>query len=173
MAENEDTKTEEGKETPEKPKSMLKWIILGVLVVVLAGGGFAGWRIFFSADPAAEESAEAVEPSAAEKKEVAKGIICPLESFIVNLMDPAGHGKRYLKTTINLEVADEENQLLVKDNEAQLRDAILLLLSSQSYKEISSLEGKLTLKQALLVSINQLLGGNKIRRLYFTEFVVQ
>jgi flagellar FliL protein len=173
MAENEDIKKDEAKESAEKPNSMLKWIIMGVLVVVLAGGGFAGWRIFFSADPAAEGEAQAVEYSAADQTAVAKGIICPLESFIVNLMDPSGHGKRYLKTTINLEVDDEEDQMLVKDNEAQLRDTILLLLSSQTYKEISSLEGKLTLKQALLVSINQLLGGNKIRRLYFTEFVVQ
>ena len=63
MAENEDTKTEEGKETPEKPKSMLKWIIVGVLVVVLAGGGFAGWRIFFSADPAVVRAADGVSAS--------------------------------------------------------------------------------------------------------------
>ena len=173
MAENDDVKKEEDKESPEKPKSMLKWIILGVLVVVLAGGGFAGWKIFLSADPAADGGDEVAASPAADHKEMAKGIICPLESFIVNLMDPSGHGKRYLKTTIKLEVADEENEQLVKESEAQLRDTILLLLSSQSYKEISSLEGKLTLKQALLVSVNQLLGGNKIRRLYFTEFVVQ
>lgn len=173
MEENNEAKKDEGTPPPKESKSILKWIIVGVLVVVLGGGGFAGWRMFSSGAPEEISNAEAIEASRAEKKEMTKGIICPLESFIVNLMDRSGYGKRYLKTTIQLEVADEENQLLVKEYEAQLRDTILLLLSSQSYNEISSLEGKLTLKQALLVSINQLLGGNKIRRLYFTEFVVQ
>ena len=68
MAENDDIKKEEGQELPEKPKSMLKWIVVGVLVVVLAGGGFAGWRIFFSAGPAVEGNAAAVDSSAADKK---------------------------------------------------------------------------------------------------------
>jgi len=62
---------------------------------------------------------------------------------------------------------------LLQGQKAQIRDTILLLLSSQSYAEISSMEGKLELKQSLLVRINQLLGGKKVRRLYFTEFVVQ
>ena len=173
MAENDDIKKEEEKASPQKPKSMLKWIVVGVLALVLVGGGVAGGLIFLGGDPAPDGQTDAAEAAAADPQEMVKGIICPLDSFIVNLMDPSGNGKRYLKTTIKLEVSDEENQLLVKENEAQLRDTILLLLSSQSFKEISSLEGKLTLKQALLVSINQLLGGNKIRRLYFTEFVVQ
>jgi flagellar FliL protein len=173
MAENEEIKKDDEKASPEKPKSMVKWIVIGALVVVLGGGGFAGWRVFFSGDPGENAGGEAMEASQAEKKERKKSIIGPIESFIDNHMDKSGQGKWYLKTTLQLEVANEEIQLMVEENEAQLRDTILLLLSSQSYSEISSLEGKLTLKQALLVSINQLLGGNKIRRLYFTEFVVQ
>jgi len=173
MAENDEIEKNEEKASSEKPKSKLKWIIVGALVVALGGGGFAGWRVFSRGDQEKNGGAEASEASRSDRNTMAKGIVCPLESFIVNLRDQSGSGKRYLKTTIQLEVAGEENQQLVKDYEAQLRDTVLLLLSSQSYKEIRSLEGKLTLKQALLVSINQLLGGNKIRRLYFTEFVVQ
>lgn len=171
MAENDEIKKDAEKESSGKPKSMLKWIIVGVLVVALGGGGFAAWRVFSGGDQEKNGGAEATEASRFDRN--ARGIICPLESFIVNLRDQSGSGKRYLKTTIQLEVTGEETQQLVKDHDAQLRDTILLLLSNRSYKEIRSLEGKLALKQALIVSINQLLGGKKVRRLYFTEFVVQ
>jgi flagellar FliL protein len=62
---------------------------------------------------------------------------------------------------------------MVTEREVQLTDTIILLLSSQSFKEINSMEGKLYLKQSLLTRINQLLGGQIVRRIYFTEFVVQ
>ena len=70
-------------------------------------------------------------------------------------------------------MADEASRDRVQRYEAQLRDTILLLLTSQSFKEISSIEGKLDLKQALLSRINQTLGEGLVRRIYFTEFVVQ
>jgi flagellar basal body-associated protein FliL len=35
------------------------------------------------------------------------------------------------------------------------------------------MDGKLELKQALLSRINRALGGTVVRKLYFTEFVVQ
>ena len=169
MSENEEAKNEGGKAAAEKPKSLVKWIVLAVVVAALAGGGFVGYRMFLGTPDAGEASAAA----ATAKNEPEKGIICPMDSFIVNLIDRSGQGKRYLKTTIQLEVADEENQLRVKEYEAQLRDTILLLLSSQTFEQVSTLEGKLSLKQALLISINQFLGANRVRRLYFTEFVVQ
>ena len=67
-------------------------------------------------------------------------IICPLESFVVNLVDKAGLGKRYLKTTIELEVGNEDSKEKVAKYKAQLRDTILMLLTSQTFKEISTIE---------------------------------
>ncbi|GAG32653.1 unnamed protein product, partial [marine sediment metagenome] len=78
-----------------------------------------------------------------------------------------------LKITLALEVCDEEEKRMVTRYTAELRDTILLLLSSQSFSEISTMEGKLELKQALLSRINHALGGRIVQRLYFTEFVVQ
>ncbi|MBW2492045.1 MAG: flagellar basal body-associated FliL family protein, partial [Deltaproteobacteria bacterium] len=100
-------------------------------------------------------------------------IICPLMSFVVNLLDHKGVGKRYLKVTIQLEVEKEEHKMLIENHIPQLRDTILLLLSSQTLKEINTMEGKLELKQALLSRMKQILGDGIVRRIYFTEFVVQ
>lgn len=173
MAEKEEKKEIEEKEPPKAKKSFLKWILLGIVVIVLAGGGFTGWFMFFKKDVAEGEQGVQAATVRPETKEAASSIIYPLESFIVNLMDRAGSGKRYLKTTIELDVPDKEGQNLLELRKAQLRDTILLLLTSQSFAEINSIEGKLELKRALLVRINQTLGKKIVNGLYFTEFVVQ
>jgi len=154
---------EEVKESEEdKPKkSKLKLIIIGVLVLLLGGGGFFGYSKYKKGKG---EEAE-------EEKKVS--IICPLKSFVVNLYDKRGVGKRYLKVTMELEVGKEEHKLKVEENIPQLRDTILILLSSQTLKEINTMEGKLELKHGILSRMNQVLGEKIVRRIYYTEFVVQ
>ena len=173
MAENEEKKDTEQTEKPKGNKSFLIGIVLGVLIIVLAGGGVAGWFMFFTKDSGDGDPSAQAETAQAATTEETQSIIVPLESFIVNLMDRTGSGKRYLKTTIELDVPDEESQGIVGVRKAQLRDAILLLLTSQSFAEINTTEGKQALKKALLLRINQALGGRIVNGLYFTEFVVQ
>jgi flagellar FliL protein len=108
-----------------------------------------------------------------ELKEIKQSIIHPLEPFIVNLMDKSDSGKRYLKTTIELDVMGQEGLDLIESRKAQLRDAILLLLTSQSFMEINTIEGKLELKRSILLRINQVLSEKVVNNIYFTEFVVQ
>jgi flagellar FliL protein len=74
---------------------------------------------------------------------------------------------------MQLEVGKEEHKLKVEDNIPQLRDTILILLSSQTLEEINTMEGKLELKHGILSRINQVLGKKIVRRIYYTEFVVQ
>jgi len=50
MAENDETKKVEEKESPQSKKPIIKWIIIGVLIVALGAGGFVGWRVFMSKD---------------------------------------------------------------------------------------------------------------------------
>ncbi len=173
MAENEEKKETEQTESPKGNKSLLLVIILGVIIIILGGGGVAGWFMFFTKDAGEGDQTAQAEAAQAASTEATQSIIVPLDSFIVNLMDRTGSGKRYLKTTIELDVADEGSQGMVDVRKAQLRDAILLLLTSQSFAEISTTEGKQALKKALLLRINQALGGRLVSGLYFTEFVVQ
>lgn len=169
--ENENKESEEKASGSAKP--LLKWIVLAGLVVVLGTGGFFGWRMFFAKSDAEAAADAQVAEHKPQKEEIETRIVFPLESFVVNLVDKAGMGKRYLKTTIELEVGDEAGKEKVTGYQAQLRDTILMLLTSQTFKEISSIEGKLDLKQALLARINQTMGEGIVRRIYFTEFVVQ
>ena len=107
------------------------------------------------------------------KAKEAKSIICPLDSFIVNLMDKSGQRNRYLKETMTLEVGSDRDRELLQKHMQQIRDTVLLRLSSISFKEIDRMEGKLDLKQSLISRINRVPVENRIKEFYFSEFVVQ
>jgi flagellar protein FliL len=159
--EKKEVKDAEKEQAPKKSK--LKLIIIAVAVMLIGAGGIYGYSKY---DKEKKDNAEAT-------KEKILSIVCPLNSFVVNLQDKTGVGKRYLKLTMQLEVGKEDDKLLIGNHNAQIRDTVLLLLSSQSLKEINTMEGKLELKQTLLSRMNQILGNNVVRGIYFTEFVVQ
>ena len=142
-------------------KSKLKLIIIGVVILLLGSGGFFAYSKFKKSD---EDNT---------KKENMASIIIPLRSFVVNLYDKKGIGKRYLKITMEIEILGEEDKLKVENHMAQLRDTVLILLSSQTLKDINTMEGKLELKHAILLRMNQILGNKTVQKIYFTEFVVQ
>jgi flagellar FliL protein len=159
MAEEKE-EVKEGEEKKPK-KSKLKLIIIGGLVLLLGVGGYFGYSKYKKSN---ENKA---------KKEEQVSIIIPLKSFVVNLFDKRGMGKRYLKISMELEVGKEEDRVKVEDNIPRLRDTVLILLSSQTLKEINTIEGKLELKNAIVLRMNQVLRNKTVRRIYFTEFVVQ
>ena len=163
MAEEKEKVKDSDKEQMPTKKSKLKIIIIAIVVLFIGVGGIYGYSKFNKGKEKKVETDKAVETS----------IVLPLSSFVVNLMDKRGVGKRYLKITMELEVNKEEDKLLVENHNAQLRDTVLLLLSSQSLNEINTMEGKLELKQNLLSRMSQILGDGVVRRIYFTEFVVQ
>ena len=55
----------------------------------------------------------------------------------------------------------------------KVKDTLLLLLSSKSFEEISSMDRKIELKNQIVERLNQIVGKGKVRNVYFTEFVVQ
>ena len=159
----EKEEVKDAKEEQAPKKSKLKLIIIAVVVLLVGAGGFFGYSKY----------KKGKEANAVDEKTEKVSIICPLKSFVVNLLDKKGVGKRYLKVTIQLEVGKEEDRALIENHNPQLRDTVLLLLSSQTLNEINTMEGKLELKQALLSRMKQILGDGIVRRIYFTEFVVQ
>ena len=161
MAEEKDEAKEEEKEEEKPKKSKLKRIIIGVIVLFLGAGGFFGYSKYKKSD----------EKETVKEEQVS--IIIPISSFVVNLFDKKGIGKRYLKISMELEVAKEEDKLKIDNNIPQIRDTVLILLSSQTLKDINTMEGKLELKHAILLRMNQILGNETVRRIFFTEFVVQ
>jgi len=158
-------------ETENKKGSPLKLILIGIIVLVLAGAGYVAWQLFLApkADDMGAEAIPAVDHGA--DLEDAMSETYAMETFVVNLNDPGG--KRYLKTNIELEYVSEALGEELARRLPQLRDLILLLLSSKSLDDIQSVDGKIALRRELIQRINQTLTSGKIRNLYFTQFVIQ
>ncbi len=93
-----------------------------------------------------------------------------LEPFVVNLADPMG--RRYLKITMDVEVEPGVSAELTTAM-AKIKDSLLLLLSSKTFSEISSMDQKIELKNEIMERLNQVVGPGKIKNVYFTEFVIQ
>ena len=188
---------------PAKKSSKMKLIIIVVAAMVVGGGGAFGALKIFGGSPAppAGLDAEAAPAPPRPGTDSANPITAPTDRvaaaapadghggegegaveqlgprniefkpFIVNLNDAGG--KRFLKLTMSVEAETEALESEINNKMPQFRDLILLLLSSLSYDDISTLDGKMRLRSQMLNRINSQLSSGKIRNIYFSEFVVQ
>lgn len=156
MAEKISESVHDASEQPKKGKKKL--LILIIIAFLVLGGGFFGYSAF----------------SKGQKKETKKTepentTLIAVDPFVVNLSD---YGK-YLKMTMQLELSDKSYEGLVKQKIPGIRDAVITLLSGKSSDSISGPEGKLQLKDEILLRANQVIGKDVFKNLYFTEFVMQ
>ena len=98
------------------------------------------------------------------------GIVLPLPSITVNLFDD--NGTRYLKLGMEVE-ANSDVSAAIKSQEARIRDAIIMLLAGKRLSDLAKPEGKVMLKAEVANRLNQILGEQRIVRVFFTDFVVQ
>lgn len=171
-------KTDKKAQTPDKePKKKLSGkrklvILLAVAVLVLGAGGFAAWKFLLSPAPAEDALANATGTNqTGQEAPAAQSQLVTLEPFVVNLSDPMG--RRYLKVTMDVEVADATAATELGAAMPKVKDTLLLLLSSKTFAEISSLDKKIELKNEIVDRLNLIIGKSKVRNVYFTEFVVQ
>jgi flagellar FliL protein len=163
-------------------KVLMILVGLVLLLVLVMGGGM--FMIYTKLSPAAPkavvpepEAAAEVIPEKAKPEEI--GAVVSMETFIVNLADPGGN--RYLRVTMDLELAgkpaDKSASKTAGDELTkrmpQIRDAVLMILSTKRYADISTPEGKIALREEILTAVNGLLAASQITRIYFKEFVIQ
>ena len=163
MAKDKKEAVEEGEEKPAEPKkkSKLKLIIIAsVVLIVVIAGAITGFYFF--------TKTEAKKP-VAEKPIVLT--IWPMEAFVINIAET--NGERYLKIVIQLEVSDPDVVKELEQLKPRLRDSILDLLTSKTYKDLMDLAGKQRLREEIAGRINNILQRGKVTKVYFTDFVVQ
>jgi len=95
--------------------------------------------------------------------------------FVVNF---AGNQEaRFLQVSIEVMARDPASLEDVKKHMPAIRNSLVLLLSSQDYKTLSTLDGKEKVRAAALTVIQQILQENTgkpgVDAVYFTGFVMQ
>lgn len=144
------------------------------------------------AEPTAVYEAEALAGGEVVVTEPGEGLMVDMNTKIINLSDPTG--RKYIRLTVVLEfvpdpVAEEaaaggeEGEKAADPNAEQLAkinarmplmdDMVITILSSKTYEELYTADGKELLRKEIQEAINQRLPELNILSVYFTEFVVQ
>lgn len=99
------------------------------------------------------------------------GASVDLKSFLVNLADP--ERRRYLRTTLYLSLHEGKNTEILEEKKLQIRDTVLMLLSSKLASELLTVDGKVRLKEEIVDQVNATLSKEVVAKVYFVDFIIQ
>jgi flagellar FliL protein len=93
-----------------------------------------------------------------------------LDAFTVNLADTKA--TRYARVSMKLELSNEDVVDEIEQRTPQIRDLIIILISSKRFADVQNSEGKNKLRDEIIKSINSYLIKGEVKNLYYTNFVV-
>lgn len=185
MAEESEKKEAKEGETPAAaPKKSKKtlFIVVGLVLVLVA----IGVPLFLfmnkgkkteskssdvvSVDVSKDHDPKVVKEAAEEVEEGEEilGAIAPLDAFVVNLK-----GGRFIRLQAQLEFVERDIPSRMTQRAAQIRDAIITLLTTKSADDMLDKDGKDRLRKELKSLVNEVLRKELVKQVYFTQFVVQ
>lgn len=146
--------------------SSWRWMVwLVAFIAALAGGAYL---TFVNYDKVAAIASYA---GASESGGRTFGTFGEIKNVVVN---PAGtSGGRYLMVSLGLEAPSKNVIEEVESKEVVIRDLAIGYLSKKTPDELAKPEDRDAIKKKLLEKVNQLLTGQKVDRLYFTQYVIQ
>jgi flagellar FliL protein len=163
-----------------------KKLLLAVLLfnVVIAGG--LGYLVLSGrahsepkAKAAAGEGHEAGEAEAEgddkkdEKAGPKFGPLLEVGSFVANLANPNQGPGRYAKVTLYIEATDEEAKVRAEAALVPIRSEALMYLSNAKAEDVIGQDKIRLLSEEMLKRINAMVGKGTVKRVYFSELVVQ
>ncbi len=155
-----------------KPYLLIGLVVINMLVVAFVGFMIWKGRKIEESKPGLEKVIDGeVQTQQIEQGKAGEevGKVIPLETFIVNLA--GSKGRKVLKVNMELEIKGQEVIQEIENRKAQIRDFIIIILSSKSYDEVSAKEGKDALRNEIKDNINSFLSKGKIINVYFTELI--
>jgi flagellar FliL protein len=110
-------------------------------------------------------------PAAAEPEVKTTGPVAPLDAYVVNLNEPGP--SRYLKATFEAELASPKAVEELEKNKRIVRDEVLRYLSGLSVADTLGTENKEKIQHEIVTRADKALGGGRVKRVFFIDFVVQ
>lgn len=153
--------------TPEaKPAKRWLLVVAVLLVNLLTLGGVVAYFTLFHTAGASAAAAPEAPPPASEY-----GPLHGLAPIVANLSDRTAG--RFVRVTVHLEAKDEEALATVVAREIPIRHRLLIYFSELDATRAATPGGKDTLREELVPQVNEVIGSELVRRVYFSEFVVQ
>lgn len=163
----EESPQEEAPPKPSKKKLLFLFGGLGVFVVgaITASAVYLGWVEI----PGLSLSNKAAQ--AAPRPVIDVGPMVKLSPLIINLNESSS--RHYLKMTLVLEISQKEWVEDVQGKMPSLTDMVIVALGDKRIEDLRKSEARENVKRELRQKANRILGGEKIRRIYFDEFLFQ
>jgi flagellar FliL protein len=177
--------SQEADVAPSKGRKSL--VVVVALVMLLLGAGVpVGYFLLKSPEPIQEDRVEEIEVPAEDNSkheatlveesqeielaegEEAIGAIVPLDTFVVNLA-----GGKYVRVQAQAELETPDIPRRFYARVVPMRDQIISLLTQKRAEELEDVNGKEKLKTQIREIMNQQLRREEVRRIYFTQFVIQ
>jgi flagellar FliL protein len=103
-----------------------------------------------------------------EEGEEPLGAIVPFETFLVNLS-----GGKYIRLQVQVEFETLDVPRRFYTRAVPIRDGIISLLTQMTAENLETSKGKDKLRAEIRSTINTALRKEEVRRVYFTQFVIQ
>jgi flagellar FliL protein len=103
-----------------------------------------------------------------EEGEEALGAIVPFDTFVVNLS-----GGKFIRVQLQVEFATLDVPRKFYSRMVPMRDAIISMLTERTPDDLESQKGKDTLKSQIRTTMNEMLHREDVKKIYFTQFVIQ
>ncbi len=157
-------------------KSNTVLLIALIVLLLLVGGGGAAFFLMGGKDKGAKDDAgTTTEHKAEEVKDKETHYLELGKEFVVNLEDTSK--VNYLQVEIQVMAHKTEPLDLIKQNMPVIRNKVMLILSSQKYKEVNTPKGKEKLRKEIKQAIQTILHEESpkanIEAVYFTSLIMQ
>lgn len=137
---------------------MNKKTIIIIMAAVLVLGSLAVYFLFFA------PKEEAVEP---------KNVYVPGDYFVTNIKDSYSLLKVTIVLEVNKDAEDEEFVDFLTANNHIIRDTIVFILREKTEEELRASDIKQTLGAEIVQKVNDALGIDNIKTVYFNDYVIQ
>jgi flagellar basal body-associated protein FliL len=154
-------------------------LLLMVAVLCVANAAYSGFSIFkggkkSGSSESSHESKEKDKEKEGKDKDGKDKEALPsvaIDPLVVNLNE--ADSNRYLKTTIEIEFTSAAALEDYNRNKKGVRDQLLRFLSSLTVADTLGEPGKAKIQDGIMARIEKEIGPKHVRRLFYSEFVVQ
>jgi flagellar FliL protein len=147
-------------------------LVITVAVMAVAAFFVTNKVILPQFGPGSAESAVAADNAGeTEPPKPGEGEVYLVEDLLVN---PTGtSGKRYLSTSLGLEVGSEEAIEKLKTRDLQVRDLLISVLSARTVAELTNPAERESMRREIQTRLEDMLNGEKLAAVYFVDYVMQ
>lgn len=153
--------------------SWLKWVLIGLVVIIVEGGAFFLTKYIIMPKYFSRKVNQVLDEKTLEDKKEERefGYIYNVKQITVN--SKGSKGRRFILTEFAIEASDKDVIEEIKKRDPQIRNDIITFLRQHTVNQVLVPSFQGTSKTYLKTVINSRLNSGEIDSIYFTQLIVQ